>query len=1329
MVVLILFRKKNLKFGLILAGILVLAISNLYFINYLDSSIEKNYITSITNLATIGSDKSDEDKTDLQSKIVNWSGVLANNSNLSKLDNTISYPGNALVKVREDNKIEFIIKRDTMELSSQAYELFLKYGLDYSEDISYFNASTFYIPLNNLEKLIKESEITPGIAYMEPNFYTQLDFVPNDDHYAEYQWDLPIIGMESAWDYEMGSHDVIVAVVDTGIDYTHPDLNANYVPLGHDWVNNDNDPMDDHFHGTHCAGTIAAVINNEEGIAGMADVSVFGEKAFNSLGFGQNDDSSQAIIHAVDMGADIISCSWGGTTPSQIVEESINYAIDHGVMVIAAAGNSNSDELHYPSAYPGVIAVSATDQNDLKASFSNYGDWVDVAAPGVDIASTVPYEELGYYYGLLSGTSMATPHVSGLAALLMSAFPTYSSSQIEALIYEYALDLGDPGFDPIYGHGRIDATNIFGPDNSPPSYLNLVESADPLTLGDTETISIDVYDPSGVNQVLIEFEDSNHSMSNIGGNTWQCDSWIPPTVGNYPYTIYMEDNLNFWSSVSDSIQVIIDSTPPTYSDLIESADPLILGDTETISIDVYDPSGVNQVLIEFEDSNHSMSNIGGNIWQYDSWIPPAVGNYPYTIYMEDNLNFWSSVSDSIDVIDDNSPPIYSNLVESADPLTLGDIETISIDVYDPSGVNQVLIEYEDSNHSMSNIGGNTWQYDSWIPPAVGNYPYTIYMEDNDYHWNFVSDSIQVITDSTPPTYSDLTEITDPLELGKTAKIGLKVSDPSGINQVKIEFEGTNHSMRIYTGLWWIYDSWTPSSIGNYPYTIYMEDSYNNWNSVSDSIRVIDTIPPKCTLLTNFSGPLELGNSREIQIKVIDISGINQVIIEYEGKSDNLTYLGGEVWQYKYFTPTNTGICEYTIYMEDNNKNWASISNSIEVRDTISPYAPILIEYPKGELSGNITFDWEDGNDASGIVYYRLIIDNESDPLNTPGNIFEIEIANTGSESSYYELDKKLPLGIYYFFLYQIDGAGHQSASATGKFSVVPPIDHQLTALVFWISIIGSIIAIPSIVAAKRIHNGKSKMMINDFEIKNLKGELKELRDKKKRVRKAAEIAVRYGNYTKAAELYEECEDISNQIFKKGNIPEAENTKYYANMKSKAFRAQEQIDSYITFMIDGFLTKYFDSIRIKYYQYPQVYYNSQKALNGYILNDTKFLQHRLTNPKNGLELVRELGLYPDNLSHITALQFVYTSDLSHNSIDDICKKNQNPNIIILIVGIIWPSTFQDQRSFAIPEDINIVNRENIRIINNSLFTDLIGFEGENKEVFSKIFKTNLLNKYQ
>ena len=519
--------------------------------------------------------------------------------------------------------------------------------------------------------------------------------------------------------------------------------------MGYDWVNDDNDPMDDHYHGTHCAGTIAAVINNIIGVAGMANVSIFAEKAFNAIGSGSHADTSSAIRHAVDMGANIISCSWGGTSYSQTLYDAIKYAVNNNVMVIAAAGNSNSDSLHYPAAYQEVIAVSATDQNDNKASFSNFGDWVDISAPGVAIMSTVPYETKSTYYMSASGTSMATPHVSGFAALLMSMFPTSSASEIETLIYETSLDLGNPGFDPYYGNGRIDATTIFGPDTAPPSYSNLMESADPLELGNIEIISIDVRDPSGVHQVIIEFEGSNHSMINIGGDTWQYDSWIPSSLGTYIYTISMEDNINNLGSVSGSIRVVekgSDITPPSYSNLIESADPLKLGNTEVISIDVTDPSGVNQVTIEFEALSHSMTNIGGDTWQYDSWTPSSTGTYTYTISMEDNNNNWGSVSGSVRVIDESSditPPTLKTLTESADPLELGNKELIFADVIDQSGVNQVLIEFEGSNHSMVNIGGNIWLYDSWIPSSTGIYPYTIHMEDIYNNWGSVSESIEV----------------------------------------------------------------------------------------------------------------------------------------------------------------------------------------------------------------------------------------------------------------------------------------------------------------------------------------------------------------------------------------------------------------------------------------------------------------------------------------------------------------------------------------------------------------------------------------------------------
>ncbi|MHA2370830.1 MAG: S8 family serine peptidase, partial [Candidatus Hodarchaeales archaeon] len=245
------------------------------------------------------------------------------------------------------------------------------------------------------------------------------------------------------------------AVIDTGIDYTHPDLADSYLPLGYDWYHNDNDPMDDHSHGTHCAGTIAGAISNGIGVAGLANVSIFAEKSFSSSGFGSTADSILAINHAVEQGADILSNSWGGYGYSSLLEETVANVTAAGVMFFAAAGNDAVNLPHYPSAYPGAISIAATDASDDPASFSNYGATIDIAAPGVSILSTV----LGSAYGYKSGTSMATPHAAGLAALLWSEFPSYTASEIERLLYQSAVDLGSPGRDDYFGHGRINASD------------------------------------------------------------------------------------------------------------------------------------------------------------------------------------------------------------------------------------------------------------------------------------------------------------------------------------------------------------------------------------------------------------------------------------------------------------------------------------------------------------------------------------------------------------------------------------------------------------------------------------------------------------------------------------------------------------------------------------------------------------------------------------------------------------------------------------------------------------------------------------------------------
>jgi len=308
------------------------------------------------------------------------------------------------------------------------------------------------VPTDRVSKLLKNLARDENVEYVEPNWKYGAYALPNDPRWVD-QWGPLKIEADRAWDIQKGSNAVLVAIVDTGIYYSHPDLLARYVSLGYDWVSNDADPVDDNGHGTHCAGIIAAAINNSVGIAGLAQVQVMAEKALAHNGMGYSDDLANAIVHAADQGAKIISCSWGSDRESQLIHEAIKYATNKGALVIAAAGNSGTNTRNYPAAYQEVIAVTATDENDRPAAFTSYGDWIDIAAPGTSIYSTFLWN---IYYSM-SGTSMACPHVAGVAALVWSQYPEMSNEQVRNQLLNTADDLGSPGFDVFYGYGRANA--------------------------------------------------------------------------------------------------------------------------------------------------------------------------------------------------------------------------------------------------------------------------------------------------------------------------------------------------------------------------------------------------------------------------------------------------------------------------------------------------------------------------------------------------------------------------------------------------------------------------------------------------------------------------------------------------------------------------------------------------------------------------------------------------------------------------------------------------------------------------------------------------------
>lgn len=313
---------------------------------------------------------------------------------------------------------------------------------------------------NSLEtpELLDYFRKNESIEYAEPNFILLQNQVraPNDVFYREkYQWNFPAIRTENGWGISRGNENITIAVVDTGVDLDHPDLRRR-LTKGYNVIDDNHNPDDDNGHGTHVAGIIASETNNREGVAGLTWYSkIMPVKVLGKDGFGYTFDIAKGIVWAADNGADVINLSLGNYQPSVLLEEAVMYAYDKGVVLIAASGNDNTDQPSYPAAYNEVLSVSALSYTGELASFSNYGDYIDVTAPGVDIASTYFQKQ----YAALSGTSMASPHVAGLAGLILSTNPNLSNKQVMDIIKKSSYDIGKRGKDNYFGHGLIDVND------------------------------------------------------------------------------------------------------------------------------------------------------------------------------------------------------------------------------------------------------------------------------------------------------------------------------------------------------------------------------------------------------------------------------------------------------------------------------------------------------------------------------------------------------------------------------------------------------------------------------------------------------------------------------------------------------------------------------------------------------------------------------------------------------------------------------------------------------------------------------------------------------
>jgi subtilisin family serine protease len=392
----------------------------------------------------------------------------------------------------------------------------------------------------------------PRVRYVEPNHLVETAATTPDDPSFPQLWGLHNTGQTGgttdadidapeSWDLTTGSSSVVVGVTDTGVDFSHPDLaqqqwvnageNCGSTDLtapcadrsnavdddgngyvddsrGWDWVGNDNNPFDDHRHGTHVAGTIGAVGSNGVGVTGVNwSVKVMALKFLDSSGSGTTAHAVAATLYAADNGAQVSSNSWGGGPFDQSLLDAINYGASRGMLFVAAAGNdgrSNDSTPTYPANYASdaIVSVAATDHNDALAFFSNYGaKSVDLAAPGVNILSTTP----GSRYESLSGTSMATPHVAGVAAQLFARYPNASPYGIKALLLRSVDPVGSLSGKTTTG-GRLNAFNAVSCSEEPKVWLSSPSSGFIAGVGDTLPVTVlgsSCASPAGVGAVSV----------------------------------------------------------------------------------------------------------------------------------------------------------------------------------------------------------------------------------------------------------------------------------------------------------------------------------------------------------------------------------------------------------------------------------------------------------------------------------------------------------------------------------------------------------------------------------------------------------------------------------------------------------------------------------------------------------------------------------------------------------------------------------------------------------------------------------------------------------
>jgi len=536
------------------------------------------------------------------------------------------------------------------------------------------------VPPQAEDAVIRALSHNPQIDFAEKNPLLEPSAIaPNDPYYTK-EWHLAKIQAPGAWDYSAGEG-ITVAILDAGVETSHPDLVNNLVP-GQNVVSNNSDTSPINVHGTAVAGTVAATTNNAMGVSSVAwNASLMPVRITNSSdGWASASDMANGILWAADHGAKVVNISYDIGSGASVIDNAAQYLRNKGGVVVMAAGNNGTDRGYNDNPY--IINVSATTSSDALASFSDYGKYIDVSAPGKDIYTT--WQNGGYGWG--SGTSFASPNAAAIVALIMSANPQLSPDEVESILETSADDLGSNGWDPYFGYGRVNAAaavqialGASAPDTQAPDVAISSPAYNSIVSGQV-LVTVDALDNVGVTQVTLYANGQSVGSDSTAPYEFSFDS-TQVANGNTTFTAYAYDaagNTGISNGVTVSVEnqtTVVDTLPPSVTILSPSANQTTVSGSTTVVVSAVDDTGVTGVTLYVNGRVVGTDQTAPYEFYWDS-TKTADGTAVLTAEANDaagNIGISSDVS----VIVNNSPVVADSTPPLVSIINLTDGDTVS----------------------------------------------------------------------------------------------------------------------------------------------------------------------------------------------------------------------------------------------------------------------------------------------------------------------------------------------------------------------------------------------------------------------------------------------------------------------------------------------------------------------------------------------------------------------------------------------------------------------------------------------------------------------------